>query len=167
LVQAAARLREGGDEVHLVFAGGDKGGRAHVEKITLQLGLQGQVHFLGFVPVGHMSALYEACRAVVMPTYFGPTNLPPLEAWTHGKPLVYSRHLAAQASGAALLVDPDSAQEIAQVLSCLLRSDELTHWTVRGQARLAQLATERELAVSELAQRIALFGLRRECWGAE
>jgi len=65
---------------------------------------------LGFVPIEDMRGLYEGSLAIVMPTYFGPTNIPPLEAWTLEKPLIYSTHLAEQAGDAALLIDPNNAK---------------------------------------------------------
>ena len=34
--------------------------------------------------------LYKNSLALVMPTYFGPTNIPPLEAFALGVPVLYS-----------------------------------------------------------------------------
>jgi glycosyltransferase involved in cell wall biosynthesis len=167
LLQAVAQLKAKGVEARLVFAGGDKGNRAHVERVCARLGLVRQVQFLGFVPAEHMSALYSSCLAVVMPTYFGPTNLPPLEAWAHDKPLVYSRHLAAQAGSAALLVDPDSAEDVAAALLQLLEPDRAAHWIEQGRIRLAALNDERERAEARFAQRLEQFALRRECWESQ
>ena len=38
----------------------------------------------------HCQLLYTEALALVMPTYFGPTNLPPLEAFQTGTPVLYS-----------------------------------------------------------------------------
>jgi glycosyltransferase involved in cell wall biosynthesis len=80
----------------LVFVGGDQGNLSIIELFIQKNSLQGQVNLLGFVPPNDMQGLYEGCRAVVMPTYFGPTNMPPLEAWLFSKPLIYSAHLKEQ-----------------------------------------------------------------------
>ena len=48
------------------------------------------MHFLGLVPDEDIPALYEGALALVMPAYYGPTNLPPLEAVTLGCPVIYS-----------------------------------------------------------------------------
>lgn len=166
ILQAAAALRERGVRVRLVFAGGDKGNLSHVQALAAELGMKGQVHFLGFVPSEHMRGLYAGCVAVVMPTYFGPTNLPPLEAWATGKPLIYSSECAQQAGDAALLVDPDDASAIAAAMQCVLDADpaSVDAWRVKGNARLAHMDAARMVAISELSRRLQKFALRRACW---
>ena len=44
---------------------------------------------MNFLPDEEISYLYKNCLAVVMPTYFGPTNIPPLEAFKLGIPTIY------------------------------------------------------------------------------
>ena len=43
--------------------------------------LNDQVRSLGYLPDEDISALYSGAVALVMPTFFGPTNIPFLEAW--------------------------------------------------------------------------------------
>ncbi|MDP3013553.1 MAG: glycosyltransferase, partial [Candidatus Subteraquimicrobiales bacterium] len=87
ILEALLILQQEGWHPIMVFAGGDKGNRNTVERFITQNNLVEQVKILGFVPAEDMRGLYYGCRAVVMPTYFGPTNLPPLEAWMIGRPL--------------------------------------------------------------------------------
>jgi glycosyltransferase involved in cell wall biosynthesis len=51
-----------------------------------------------------------------MPTFHGPTNIPVLEAWIYGCPVITSnvRGIRDQAGDAAVLVDPSSVDEIAE-----------------------------------------------------
>jgi len=51
----------------------------------------------------------------VMPTFFGPTNIPILEAWASGCPVITSdiRGVRDQAGEAAVLVNPRSVDAIA------------------------------------------------------
>jgi glycosyltransferase involved in cell wall biosynthesis len=105
-------------------------------------GLADCVHLLGFVPEDDMSALYSLAVGLVMPTFFGPSNIPILEAWACGCPTITSdiRGVREQAGDAALLVDPRSVDAIADALWRLwsdpaLRSD-LAH---RGDASLRRL----------------------------
>jgi glycosyltransferase involved in cell wall biosynthesis len=43
---------------------------------------------LGYVAEEDISGLYAAAQALIMPTFFGPTNFPVLEAWALGCPVL-------------------------------------------------------------------------------
>jgi glycosyltransferase involved in cell wall biosynthesis len=62
-----------------------------------------------------------------MPTFFGPTNIPPLEAMALGCPVAVSDIYAMpeQLNGAGLLFDPTSVEQIAAALHRLWTDDEL------------------------------------------
>lgn len=100
-------------DVHAVFVGGDKGSLEHIRQATVYFGLESNVKFLGFIDNSEMASLYLNSLALVMPTYFGPTNLPPLEAFNLGVPVFYPNldGLRDQVGDAAMLIDlsdPDS-----------------------------------------------------------
>jgi glycosyltransferase involved in cell wall biosynthesis len=66
-----------------------------------------------------MSGLYAAAEALVMPTFFGPTNVPVVQAWAFGCPMITRdmitrdiRGIREQAGDAALLADPRSIEAI-------------------------------------------------------
>jgi glycosyltransferase involved in cell wall biosynthesis len=106
-----------------------------------QLGLVKQIVYLGYVPEGDMSGLYGGATALIMPTFFGPTNIPPLEAWAFGCPVITSdiRGIREQTGDAALLVDPRSVEAIAAGILRLWTNPRLCHeLIVRGRARLAE-----------------------------
>jgi glycosyltransferase involved in cell wall biosynthesis len=164
IVQALAQLRDVSLRPVVAFAGSDKGNRAYIESVVRELGLSDQVHFLGLVPAEHMRSLYAHCASLVMPTYFGPTNLPPLEAWAMGKPVIYSRHLAGHAADAAVFVDPDSAASVADAIRSVLCEPASRDWAQVGRQRLSQLAEVRAAAAHTLMQHLDHFARRRECW---
>ena len=62
-----------------------------------------------------------------MPTYFGPTNIPQLEAFALGCPVATSRiyGIPAQVGDAALLFDPGSVDQIFDCLQRLWTDDAL------------------------------------------
>lgn len=164
VLQALIVLKGRGQHPNVVFAGGDKGNLRHVERFVARHGLQAQARFLGFVPAEDVRGLYEASAAVVMPTYFGPTNVPPLEAWALGKPLVYSTVCAEQAGDAALLVDPDDAEQLASAIEQALEPAKAAELTRLGTLRLRQVEKQRAQAELELIRRLGQFESRRECW---
>jgi glycosyltransferase involved in cell wall biosynthesis len=56
-----------------------------VMALALKLGIADRVRYLGSVPDEDMAALYTLSAGLVMPTFFGPTNIPPLERGISGQ----------------------------------------------------------------------------------
>jgi glycosyltransferase involved in cell wall biosynthesis len=164
ILQALALLNEQATRLNVVLAGGNQGNLMRIEHFLRNRGLDQQVRLLGFVPAEHMPSLYRGCRAVLMPTYFGPTNLPPLEAWIYGVPLVYSHFFARQVGDAALLIDPDDASDLASAMKACLDPELCAQLSSNGKARLKQLGVERTVAESKLLELIRRFELRLQCW---
>jgi glycosyltransferase involved in cell wall biosynthesis len=111
-----------------------------VMALAHRLGVHGQIRYVGYVPDDDMSGLYAGAEALVMPTFFGPTNIPVLEAWAFGCPVVTSdiRGVREQAADAAILVDPRSGDAIADAILRLWTNAALRQTLAgRGRQRLA------------------------------
>ena len=125
-------------QLRAVFVGSDKGNEAHVRQVAESLGLSGQVRFLGFVPQADLATLYRHALALAYLTFFGPENLPPLEAFALGCPVVASDVAGAreQLADAALLVPPTEERKIADALLAVQRDQALRRRLVeRGRKR--------------------------------
>jgi glycosyltransferase involved in cell wall biosynthesis len=122
LLQALRMVRDGGIDVDLVLSGSDQGNLAHVRAASERLGLDGHVHFLGFVSRDELIALYRRAEALTYVSLFGPENLPPLEAFALGCPVIASRVPGAeeQMEGAAILYDSTDAVSLADAIRRLL-----------------------------------------------
>ena len=85
------------------------------------------VKILGFVSDENMIYLYKHAVGMVMPSYFGPTNIPPLEAMALGCPVAVSDKYAMpeQVGKAGLLFNPDSPEEIAECIKKMWLDEEL------------------------------------------
>lgn len=108
--------------------------------LSHRLGIENQVYYLDYVPDEDMSGLYAGAAALVMPTFFGPTNIPVLEAWAFGCPVMTSdiRGIRQQSGDAALLVNPRSAEAIADGIYRLWTDEDLRRTLAgRGRQRLA------------------------------
>jgi glycosyltransferase involved in cell wall biosynthesis len=104
-----------------------------------ELRIAEHVYYLGMVPDEDMAALYTLSAGLVMPTFFGPTNLPPLEAWHYGRPVITSdiRGVRDQIGDAGLLADPKSPPALARAMLELWRDQELaSKLAERGRMRL-------------------------------
>jgi len=127
LLQAVADLKEELPDIHLVLSGSHKEGFEQTMAWVSALGIEDRVVFTGYVPDEHIPELYKRARALVMPTFFGPTNIPPLEAFVLGCPVAISGvyGIPEQVGDAALLFDPHSTAEIADCIRRLWNDDGL------------------------------------------
>jgi glycosyltransferase involved in cell wall biosynthesis len=127
LLKALAQALKSVPDLHLVLAGSKKNAYAEILRTIDKLDLRAHVHILGYIPDRDMSAFYRRARALVMPTFFGPTNIPPLEAMAVGCPMALSDIYAMpeQVGDAALLFDPASVAEIASAIIRLAKDDAL------------------------------------------
>jgi glycosyltransferase involved in cell wall biosynthesis len=117
LLRALRRLNdERGARLTLVLAGRLDREYAALRRLVEELSLGEQVRFLGYVPDEDLFPLYGLALALVMPTLFGPTNIPNLEAWSLGCPLITSdvRGLHEYVGDAGVLVDPRDDRSIAE-----------------------------------------------------
>lgn len=141
LVRALALLKPEHPDLKLVLAGSRKNAFDSVQELVEELGLKEDVLFLGYVPDGDMPELYRRARALVMPTFFGPTNIPPLEAFLAGCPVAISGTygMPEQAGGAALHFHPESVPEMAECIRRLWSDDSLCRELAeKGRARAAE-----------------------------
>jgi glycosyltransferase involved in cell wall biosynthesis len=92
-----------------------------------QLGLQRHVTFLGRVQNGDLLYLYNLACCLAHPAYYEGFGLTPLEAMACGTPVVVSNvsSLPEVVGDAALLIDPNSEEELAVALHRLLTDDAL------------------------------------------
>jgi glycosyltransferase involved in cell wall biosynthesis len=127
-----------GIAVSAVFTGADKGNVQAVLAQARALGIADRVHYLGFVPSEDMAALYRGAVALVMPTYFGPTNIPPLEAFALDCPVCYSDlpGLRDQVGNAAFLLDLDDPSHLARQLQTILTDPALVARKVEAGHRI-------------------------------
>lgn len=109
----------------IALGGSDKGNMDYLHRSANSLGIGDQVFFLGFVEDCDIPALYEGARALVMPSYFGPTNLPPLEAALLGCPVIYSDlpSFRNQMKDAALYCDLNQPESLAEHLRTVLQDE--------------------------------------------
>ena len=164
IIEAVKLLRQEDIQCRVVFVGRDKGNYDFLDRLIRGYGLGKHVQSLGFLPAEHMRALYENCQAVIMPTYFGSTNLPPLEAWLMGKPLIYSKLCSEQAGNAALLIDPDDTNSVADAMKSMLDESISKKYKKNGYERLKQISTMRKISESNLSAKLLQFEQKMKCW---
>jgi glycosyltransferase involved in cell wall biosynthesis len=167
LLLAVRLLREQyGITLPVVLVGSDTGNLEHVRRVSDELNLSAQVHFLGFVSREDLIALYRNALALTYLTFFGPENLPPLEAFALGCPVIASNVSGSQEQlgDAALLVDPKDEKQIAAAIKRLLDDPVLVETLVsRGIARASRWTAED--FVRGVCSLFDEFESVRRCWG--
>jgi glycosyltransferase involved in cell wall biosynthesis len=146
LFEALALLRDQGVRVDVVLAGSWSGAlRDRTFRESMQRARQrevdDQVTVLGYVPQRDMGGLYRAAAGLVFPTFFGPTNIPVLEAWALDCPVITSdiRGIREQVGDAALVVDPRQPEAIASAIERLWTDTSLRRQLVeKGRERAAR-----------------------------
>ena len=166
IVDSLACLRRaGGDDIYAVFCGSDCGNLATVLEMAKQKGVDDMVKYAGFVPDEQMSAFYKHSLALVMPSYFGPTNIPPFEAFAHGTPVVVSDlpGIRDQVADAAILVPPDRPEELAKAIDLLSKNEDIRETLIaKGRKRLSSFSDKDRL--STLRDIFTNYDRKRLCW---
>lgn len=164
IIEALRLLRDRGVEQKVVFCGHDHGNVAHLKRTVSAFGVEDLVTLLGFVTAAQLRQLYLRCRAIVFASYFGPTNLPPLEAWKLKRPLVCAANLEGHVGSAAALFDADSAESLAEAI-IQVRDEQVARDLVeRGTQRLRVIDSERVAAERQLQACLDRFELKVRCW---
>lgn len=145
LLLALKKLKNEGLSLPLVLVGSNFGNLRFVERQIDELELHDQVYLLGFVETDELLELYRNALALTYLSFFGPENLPPLEAFALGCPVVASRVSGAgeQLGDAALLADPMDVDGIASAIRRVHADDKLREQLIaRGRKRAAAWDTQ-------------------------
>ena len=149
----------------LVLVGSDQGNLGYVRRLAGSLGVGEQVRFLGHVPTQELVSLYRGAFALTYVSWFGPENLPPLEAMALGVPVIAAKVPGAeeQLTDAALLVSPGHASEIAAAIMRLSDDSKLCAQLIeRGRQRARQF-TGKDFVRGVFAILDEFEAIRR-CW---
>jgi len=165
IIDGISILRKEGINIAAVFSGSDKGNLDYVLKYAEEKGASSLVKYIGFVPNEEIYHLYKQSLALVMPSYFGPTNIPPLEAFAIGTPVIYSdlAGLRDQVGDAALLCDLKEPESLADQIKMLLNNKEKREELInKGYVRLKELQSRSINNV--LPKIIEDYIVKLKCW---
>jgi len=122
---------------------------AELRALAGELGVAGDVRFLGWTSAEELEGLFAAATAFVFPSFYEGFGLPVLEAMARGVPVACSDRasLPEVAGDAALLFDPADPAAIAGALRRLLADAALRERLARaGRERAATFTWERTAA---------------------
>ena len=166
LILALKWLRETrGLDLALVLPGGDKGNLSFIKEFCGQNGMEERVYFPGFVSTEELVALYREAELLAFVTYFGPDNIPPLEAFALGCPVVCSDvdGAAEQYGEAAIRVNPSRPHEIGRAIECVINDKELREELIAAGFERAKASTP-QTYIREVFRLIDEFADVRRNW---
>ena len=154
-----------GVKLDVIFCGNDNGNLKYIKDQVVKLEISDRVHFLGFVSNQEIVEIYSQAIALVMPTYFGPTNIPPLEAFEIGVPVIYSNIEGSkeQLGEAALYVDLKNPLSLANQLKRLLDDESLKNKLIVEGKKKSEYNNliNRSYVLEKI---IKEFKHKRDCW---
>jgi len=146
LLLAINKLRNQGIEINMVFGGKLMYMYDDIVKFINQYDLQNHITFIGYVPNEYIKGVYLKSMGLVMPTFFGPTNIPPLEAIFLGRPVAVSGIYAMpeQLQDAALYFKPNDVDDIAEKLKILWLDENQRMQLIENGKKLIKLWNKTE-----------------------
>jgi glycosyltransferase involved in cell wall biosynthesis len=114
LLRAFLLLKEDGYSLKLIFCGKKNYFRRKIESFIIENRISESVKIYDYLSVPELVNFYKKSHALIMPTFFGPTNIPPIEALLFNCPIIVSNNyaMAEQFEDAAIYIDPNSVQSI-------------------------------------------------------
>lgn len=166
LIEALQILRENYNiQLSIVFVGSDKGNLSYLKEAISKRSLTNSIHILGFVPQEELIHLYQNAFALIFPTFFGPDNLPPLEAFALKCPVIASNVAGAeeQLGDAVLFIDPKNPEDIAKAVLKLNEDPLLREQLIKKGYDRALKWTGRDF-MKRLYSKLDDFENIRKCW---
>lgn len=151
--------------IDAIFTGSDYGNLNYILEKAHEFDIKKQVHYLGFVDEEEIPNLYKQSIALVMPTYFGPTNIPPLEAFSLNVPVCYSdlEGLREQVGEAAFLMNLQDPNSLADHILTILKDKNIVNKKILlGQDIINSWTNEDFL--NSIYTILDEYKVLRECW---
>jgi glycosyltransferase involved in cell wall biosynthesis len=131
--------------IFAVFCGSDKGNLGFILQKAKSLGIDDLILNLGFIENEEIPYLYRNSIALVMPSYFGPTNIPPIEAFILECPVLYSDlpYMNQQLNDAVFYLNLNDPESMALTIISILNDKEIVkEKLIKGKALIEELKPE-------------------------
>ncbi len=150
LIKSFAELKKESDlDYHLVIAGQKGWLYDDIFKTVEDLGMSNHITFTGYVSTEDKSALYKNASLFVYPSLYEGFGIPILEAMSSGVPVICSNtsSMPEVAGNAAILINPDNPNNIADAMYKLLSSEDLRNKKVElGYQQIKKFSWDKSAA---------------------
>ncbi len=146
-------------ELKLIIIGDEVSRHPDLRRAVIKGRVQQDVRFLGFVPIEILRIFYDAAKVFIFPSLYEGFGLPPLEAMSHGTPVITSNtsSLPEVVGNAAVLVNPENVFEIQRALQRVLLDQTLREkLKARGEEQARKFSWETSVRrMLEIFQEVA------------
>lgn len=165
LIKAMAILKNQGFK--MVFTGSDQGNKKYIEQKVEEFELKNDVLFLGFISKNELISLYKNAYALAYTSFFGPDNIPPLEAMALKCPVIYPSIEGAQEQlrDCALYFNPIDENDLLDKIEKLKDANLRNQLIEKGEKLAREYHVENY--VQNMFKVIDEFSPIRECWGSK
>jgi len=149
-------------KIYLVLVGSPKESYKKIMNFIKKSDISNQIICLDYVSDKEIVALYKKAVALVYPSLFGPTNIPPLEAMLLGTPVICSNlfSMPDQIDDAGLLFNPFEVKDMTDKIYKIWVDKDLRNDLIRkGYKKAKNITLERyakqwEAVIDEALERI-------------
>ncbi len=127
LLKALTILQETHPNHHLMIVGGKGWQNEEIHNLIRTNYLNKKVHLLGYLSTTSIRNLYNLATALVFPSFYEGFGIPPLEAMRCGCSVIasYTSSIPEVVGDAALLINPESPEEIAANMKKIIEDEDL------------------------------------------
>lgn len=153
-------------KVSAVFVGHNGGNKDYIISKCKELNLSDRVFLIDFVSTKELVYLYKNAIALIFTSYFGPDNIPPLEAFSLKCPVIAARVNGAeeQLGGNALFADPDNPEDFALAVLKIMTDKDFRENMILNAFNSVNSWTFNDYTNKALSI-ISSFNIVRSCWG--
>lgn len=145
LILAISLLKEEIPDICLILVGSKKNAYNQIINLVESNNLKNNIQFLEYIPNDDITELYRRSRALIFPSFLGPTNIPPLEAMANNCPTAVSDvyGMKEQLGDGSCYFNPKSVEEIAQTIKNIWFDNELCAELIKkGRKRIQEYYTQ-------------------------
>jgi glycosyltransferase involved in cell wall biosynthesis len=157
ILDAVKKLKSKKRNINFVFCGKDKGNLKYIYKKIHEYGIEENIKIYNYLKDEELLVLYKRCKAMIMPSFFGPTNIPPVEAWFLGVAVGYSSLNRNHGKDAAIYFNPESTNQLIRVILKLEINNVRKKLIKIGKRRIKEIKFENNYNQKKFASDIKKF----------
>lgn len=126
LIEAVSIVSKNTPDIRLILTGYKNKEYKTVKNTIERLKISKNILFLDYINEEQLAYIYSKARGLVLPTFFGPTNIPPIEALLYDCPIMISDIFASrqQCKEAAIYFNPHNPKDIAEKINEIWNDDK-------------------------------------------
>jgi len=153
LILAFKKVLNSFPDIKLILSGSDKGTKTYINNLIIELNIKSCIIIVERFSIEELKWIYLNSLGLVFPSFFGPTNMPIIEAYELGCKIACSNlpgHFE-QVGNYANYFEPNNPEQIAQSILDLISNTEFCNSTKENKAK-DKFVNEFNFAINQIKQ---------------